>query len=196
MTIHIKNLRVRQRKGTLTCSLLGRVTHNSPWMLYEWNFFMSQLFFWIALIPSFTKKYNRQFNQPFLWLQLTGTAGYPLAPVTIMCAPQLAGLLACWSARGDYQSVGQCQETAEALFHCMRTSVRWILSLSPFAVHVGLILFPSPPPSFCYSRCQKKVIDQQSIITLHGWENRSNETSKPTRTCDLYAWHKMQRLCC
>jgi len=72
----------------------------------------------------FTENSNRQFNQSFCCFKLTGTAGYQLAPVNIMCAPHLAGLLACWSARGDYRSVGQCQETAEALFHCMRTSVR------------------------------------------------------------------------
>jgi len=103
-----------------------------------------------------------------------------------MCAPQLAGLLACWSARGDYQSVGQCQETAEALFHCMRTTVRW--TLSPLALHLGLIFIFTP--SFCYSRCRKKAIDQQSIITLHGWENRYSENSKPNRACDPCARHR------
>jgi len=144
----------------LVLALLGRATHNSILNYsYEWNFFMSRIF---ELL--FTENSNWRFNQPFCCFKLSGTAGYQLAPVNIMCAPQLAGLLACWSARGDYRSVGQCQETAEALFHCMRTSVRW----TPVSIRVTRWADFISLPSFCYSRCRKKAIDQQLIITLHG----------------------------
>ncbi|KAJ7940852.1 hypothetical protein B0H13DRAFT_1586356 [Mycena leptocephala] len=39
-----------------------------------------------------------------------------------MCGAQLAAMLSCWAATSDYQSQTACKETAEALFHCMRTT--------------------------------------------------------------------------
>ncbi|KAH9901170.1 hypothetical protein C8Q73DRAFT_676964 [Cubamyces lactineus] len=39
------------------------------------------------------------------------------------CTPQLAAMLACWSASGDYMSTDACAESAKALMSCMRTAV-------------------------------------------------------------------------
>ncbi|KAF5345204.1 hypothetical protein D9758_009651 [Tetrapyrgos nigripes] len=44
------------------------------------------------------------------------------AGVTVMCAPQLTTMLGCWAASGDLHSVGACQEAAQDLFRCMRTT--------------------------------------------------------------------------
>ncbi|KAF8964003.1 hypothetical protein BDZ97DRAFT_1653227 [Flammula alnicola] len=44
------------------------------------------------------------------------------AAQTVMCAPQLTAMLACWAAEGDLMSVGTCQTHAQDLFHCMRTT--------------------------------------------------------------------------
>lgn len=40
-----------------------------------------------------------------------------------MCSLQLTAMLGCWAATGDIHSKTACQETAQALFHCMRTTV-------------------------------------------------------------------------
>lgn len=53
-----------------------------------------------------------------------------IAQQTVMCAPQLTEMLACWAASGDIHSVGKCQESAEMLFDCMRRTVRRILPSS------------------------------------------------------------------
>ncbi|KAF7773262.1 hypothetical protein Agabi119p4_5429 [Agaricus bisporus var. burnettii] len=44
------------------------------------------------------------------------------AAIKVMCAPQLADMLGCWAAYRDTQSIGPCKNSAEALFHCMRTT--------------------------------------------------------------------------
>ncbi|KDR73455.1 hypothetical protein GALMADRAFT_251126 [Galerina marginata CBS 339.88] len=42
------------------------------------------------------------------------------AAQTVMCAPQLTAMLACWAASQDVMSVGQCKDSAEDLYKCMR----------------------------------------------------------------------------
>ncbi|KAF9066884.1 hypothetical protein BDP27DRAFT_1329921 [Rhodocollybia butyracea] len=42
--------------------------------------------------------------------------------INVMCAPQLTALLGCWAASNDLQSVNACRDTAQSLFHCMKTS--------------------------------------------------------------------------
>ncbi|EIN07787.1 hypothetical protein PUNSTDRAFT_53145 [Punctularia strigosozonata HHB-11173 SS5] len=44
------------------------------------------------------------------------------APPQVMCAAELGTMLSCWAATSDMMSVGPCKETADALFHCMRTT--------------------------------------------------------------------------
>ncbi|KAF9036733.1 hypothetical protein BJ165DRAFT_1354050 [Panaeolus papilionaceus] len=44
------------------------------------------------------------------------------AAQTVMCAPQLSSMLACWAASGDVMSTAACQQSAEALYQCMRTT--------------------------------------------------------------------------
>ncbi|KAF9818905.1 hypothetical protein IEO21_02443 [Rhodonia placenta] len=39
-----------------------------------------------------------------------------------VCGVQLASMLGCWAASGDTHSVGPCQESAKALYECMRTA--------------------------------------------------------------------------
>ncbi|KAG7092255.1 hypothetical protein E1B28_008619 [Marasmius oreades] len=43
-------------------------------------------------------------------------------PVNTMCGAQLSAMLGCWAATGDTHSVSTCQNAAQALFHCMRTT--------------------------------------------------------------------------
>ncbi|ESK92989.1 37s ribosomal protein mitochondrial [Moniliophthora roreri MCA 2997] len=38
------------------------------------------------------------------------------------CSAQFAAILGCWATTGDFHSVKQCQEAAQTLFHCMRTT--------------------------------------------------------------------------
>ena len=53
---------------------------------------------------------------------------YSHCPVKNMttCGPALATMLGCMAAHGDVHTMGPCQEAAQALFHCMRTTVRLI----------------------------------------------------------------------
>ncbi|GLB35325.1 hypothetical protein LshimejAT787_0208900 [Lyophyllum shimeji] len=39
-----------------------------------------------------------------------------------MCGTQLAAMLGCWAATNDLASTGPCQQAAQALFQCMRTT--------------------------------------------------------------------------
>lgn len=116
MTIHIKNLKVRQRKGTSLYSFL---------------------------------------TCPLTSFHLT-------AAVNVMCAPQLASMLGCWAASNDLKSVGQCKEAAEALFHCMRTTVSPALFLLTFNSFIPRSL------------CPRKHIDQQLTTTSQGWASKYN----------------------
>ncbi|EPT05891.1 hypothetical protein FOMPIDRAFT_1109648 [Fomitopsis schrenkii] len=38
------------------------------------------------------------------------------------CGPALATMLGCMAANGDVHTMGPCQEAAQALFQCMRTT--------------------------------------------------------------------------
>ncbi|KAF8874621.1 hypothetical protein CPB84DRAFT_1817862 [Gymnopilus junonius] len=42
------------------------------------------------------------------------------AAQSVMCAPQLTAMLACWAASADFMSVKECHSMAEDLFQCMR----------------------------------------------------------------------------
>ncbi|KZT28569.1 hypothetical protein NEOLEDRAFT_1108858 [Neolentinus lepideus HHB14362 ss-1] len=42
-------------------------------------------------------------------------------PPVNFCAPELAGLLACWAASGDLGSTTACMQTSQALYDCMRS---------------------------------------------------------------------------
>ncbi|PPQ64673.1 hypothetical protein CVT26_002763 [Gymnopilus dilepis] len=42
------------------------------------------------------------------------------AAQTVMCAPELTSMLACWAAMHDLMSVDQCKGDAQKLFECMR----------------------------------------------------------------------------
>ncbi|RDB24305.1 37S ribosomal protein mrp10, mitochondrial [Hypsizygus marmoreus] len=39
-----------------------------------------------------------------------------------MCGTQLAAMLGCWAATDDLGSTGLCEDSAKALFQCMRTT--------------------------------------------------------------------------
>ncbi|THV06518.1 hypothetical protein K435DRAFT_711327 [Dendrothele bispora CBS 962.96] len=44
------------------------------------------------------------------------------AAVNTMCGAQLTTMLGCWAATNDLHSTNACRDTAQALFHCMRTT--------------------------------------------------------------------------
>lgn len=51
------------------------------------------------------------------------------AKQTAMCTQQLSAMLGCWAASGDLHNVGECSQTAQDLFQCMRTTVCTLLAL-------------------------------------------------------------------
>lgn len=76
-----------------------------------------------------------------------------------MCAPQLSAMLGCWAATNDIHSIGKCQEDAEKLFQCMRTTVR----------HLPYLRTTWTDDVFPHSQCRRKFINQLLITTLLDW---------------------------
>ena len=63
-----------------------------------------------------------------------------------MCGAQLATMLGCWAASGDLHSNTACAEATQALFQCMRTTVRF--KLRHYPSYIDLLL-----SSLCQRKC-------------------------------------------
>jgi len=55
-----------------------------------------------------------------------------VAAQAAVCTPELTAMLSCWAATGDLHNMNLCRETAQSLFQCMRTAVRFFYVVCSF----------------------------------------------------------------